>query len=431
MGKSLNVGIAGLGTVGTGVFRLLQKNSSRISGSTGHAINIVAVSARNKNKDRGIDLSGVDWVDDPVSLAGRDDIDVVVELIGGEEGLAREIVQNTLKAGKPIVTANKALLAKHGLELAELSEKYNAPLFYEAAIAGGIPIVKSLREGLAGNDVCSVAGILNGTCNYILTEMERSGADFEDVLKDAQDKGYAEADPGFDIDGVDAAHKISLLSSIAFGTKLDFDSLTIEGIRNITSEDIQNALTLGYRIKLLSIAEKTDKGVFQKVSPALVPVDHSLAGVSSVLNAVYVTGDFVHSFFAVGPGAGQEPTASAVVSDIIDCACHNIRPVFGLPFSHLKTAEKLSASDLVKRFYLRLPVLDKAGVLADISRILKEHNISIETLIQIGRDPDQPVAIVMTTHEANAGEIFNVAKQIGALATSISDPCIIPIEDLD
>lgn len=431
MTHTLNIGLAGLGTVGTGVFRLLQNNKDDISKRVGKAISVVSVSARDKTKDRGIDLNHTRWADNPLDMVDDPDVDLVVELIGGEDGLARELVEKALENSKPVVTANKALMAKHGYALAELSRKTDTPLYYEAAIAGGIPIVKSIREGLGGNRISSVAGILNGTCNYILTEMERTGAEFDVVLKDAQEKGYAEANPSFDIDGIDAAHKICLLTSIAFGTKPDFDALPIKGIRDICSEDIHNAATLGYKIKLLAVAHNTDDGIVQKVSPCLIPADHSLAKVDGVLNAVYVTGDFVHSHFSVGPGAGEEPTASAVASDILDYAVGNIRPVLGVPASDLKETTWVPLSDTQRSFYLRLPVLDKPGVLAEVAGILNSHDISIETLIQIGRDPDQPVTIIMTTHEANSGQVNKAIEEISKSDKSIAAPCVIPIEPLD
>ena len=426
---TFNIGIAGLGTVGAGVVRLIEDNGDLLTARTGCHFKVAAVSARSKTKDRGINLDGVDWYDTPVDMLNDDSLDLVLELIGGEDGIAKEFIETALTKGVAVVTANKALLAKYGQFLAELSEKTDTPLYYEAAIAGGIPIVKSLREGLVSSRISTIAGILNGTCNFIMTEMEASGADFENVLEDAQKKGYAEADPTFDIDGIDAAHKLSLLAAIGFGMKPDFNSLKIEGIRNITSEDIQNAATLGYKIKLLAIAQKSDEGVLQQVGPALIANDHALANVSGVLNAVYVTGDYVDSHFSVGPGAGQGPTASAVMSDIVDFACGNVRPVFGLPARDLKNQEAVELSEKINRFYLRLPVLDQPGVLAAISTILKHYDISIETLIQIGRDPDQPVSIVITTHETKTGALENALKQIAELETTVDSPCVIPIQD--
>ena len=428
MDNHFKIGLAGLGTVGCGVVKLLNDNHDLIQARTGISIQVKAISARDKNKDRGVDFGKMTWVDNPVDLASNDNLHAIIELMGGDGGVAKDLVEAALSSQKPVVTANKALMAKHGYNLAQLAEDNNTSIFYEAAIAGGIPIVKSLKEGLASNKVDSVAGILNGTCNYILTEMEETGADFNDVLSIAQDKGYAEADPSFDIDGVDAAHKISLLASLAYGTKPAFDQVDITGIRHITLEDVRNAQTLGYKIKLLAIAEMTDDGLLQRVEPCFVPLEHSLASVSGVLNAAYVTADYAHNYFAVGPGAGQEPTASAVVSDIIDCALGVNRPVFGLPANLLKEPIIKPTKAMKKRFYMRLPVLDKAGVLSDISTILKNFDVSIETLIQVGHDPDQPVTIMITTHETTADHIHQISQHIRDLPSSIAEPCIIPIE---
>lgn len=426
----LKIGIAGLGTVGQGTVRLLSENASLIGQRAGRDVEIGAVCARDRNKERDIDISGFRWIDDPLEFANDPDIDVVVELIGGDSGVALELTEAALDSGKSVVSANKALLANRGYALACQSAKTGACLYYEAAIAGGIPIVKTLREGLAGNKITTIAGILNGTSNYILTRMEESGAEFDEILKEAQDKGYAEADPEFDIEGIDAAHKLALLVALAFGVKPDLKALPASGIKAISQEDIQNAATLGYKIKLLGIAQKTSAGISQKVGPALVPYDHPLSKVEGVLNAVYVTGDFVHSSFSVGPGAGKEPTASAVVADIIDIARDNKREILGVAPGDLAKPFWVSQDEIERRYYIRLPVLDKPGVLSDISGILKKYDISVETLIQIGRDPDQPVSIVMTSHEAKGGEITKACSDISTLEACLGHPCIIPIETI-
>ncbi|MCB9983134.1 MAG: homoserine dehydrogenase [Rhodospirillales bacterium] len=434
MGKahdaSLRLGIAGLGTVGAGVVKIIQEHAEILAKRCGRAIEITAVSARDVSKDRGVDVSGYDWVDDPVALAERDDVDVVVELIGGSEGAAKDLVEKALAGGKSVVTANKALLAHHGYALAKLAEDHGISLAYEAAVAGGIPIIKAMREGFAGNDVFAVYGILNGTCNYMLTAMRETGRDFDVILKEAQEAGYAEADPTFDIDGIDAGHKLALLAAIAFGTRPDFESLQIEGIRKITAEDIAHAEELGYRIKLLGIAKRLNAQVMQVLEPCLVPLDNPIAGVEDVFNAVYVDCDSADTAMLTGRGAGEGPTASAVMADVVDLARGAKIPTFGIPADDLAVPEWMDVNDTVSAYYLRLQVLDKPGVLADISAILRDRGVSIEAVIQRCRDPHKPVPLVITTHQVRHGDIQAVCAAFCKLECVVDEPCLMRIEAL-
>lgn len=431
MPEPFRLGIAGLGTVGTGVVRIVQRHGDLLAERAGRSIEIVAVSARDRGKARGVDFSRYEWVDDPRNLAGRNDIDAVVELIGGSEGVAKALVENSLKNGKHVVTANKALLAHHGYALAVLAEAHDASLAYEAAVAGGIPVIKALREGFSGNEILAVYGILNGTCNYILTAMRESGRAFSDVLREAQAQGYAEADPTFDIDGIDAAHKLCLLTSLAFGVRPDFDSMQIEGIRKIDSMDIAFAGELGYRIKLLGIARRLDGQIMQILEPCLVPEDSPLGVIEDVYNAVYIEGDFAQTQLLTGRGAGEGPTGSAVIADIVDLARGKKAPAFGIPAQRLAQARWKDAGETVSRFYIRLSVLDRPGVIAEISAILRDLDISIESLIQRGRDPGQPVPIVLTTHEKAQAAMTQACSLFKQLESVVDDPCLIRIETLE
>ena len=430
MTQPFRLGIAGLGTVGAGVVKIVQQHGNLLAERAGRPIEIVSVSARDRNKDRGVDLSGYAWVDNPEGLADGNNIDAVVEMIGGQEGAALTLARKALGKGLSVITANKAMLAHHGFELAALAEDNGASLSYEAAVAGGIPIIKALREGFAGNEIQAVLGILNGTCNYILSEMRETGRDFGDVLKDAQALGYAEADPAFDIEGIDAGHKLCLLSAIAFGTKPDFANLQIKGITQISATDIEKATELGYRIKLLGIARRVNGKVLQILEPCLVPSNSTLGAVEGVYNAVMVEGDFVNSGISVGRGAGAGPTASAVMSDIIDLARGLKVPTFGIPANDLKTPSWIDIGETYSSYYLRLNVLDKSGVIADVSAILRDHNISIESLIQHGRDPDQPVSVVMTTHETRHADMADACKLIHESGVTLDAPCLMRIEEL-
>ncbi|WP_294339286.1 homoserine dehydrogenase [uncultured Sphingomonas sp.] len=399
MAESLKVALAGLGTVGGGVIRLLDANRELIERRAGRRIEVVAVSARDRAKDRGVDLSRFDWIDDTTELAAHPRADVVVELIGGSDGPALTLARKTLAAGKAFVTANKAMLAHHGLELADAAEAQGTALKFEAAVAGGIPVIKGLREGAAANAIERVTGILNGTCNFILSKMEAEGRDFAEVLSEAQALGYAEADPSFDIDGVDAAHKLSLLAALAFGTQPAFGDVSVVGIRHVLAADIAEAAALGYRIRLVGVAEADANGLFQRVHPHLVPVDHPLAHTTGSLNAVVADGNFVGRLFFQGRGAGDGPTASAVVADLIDIARGEFGSAFAMPSSALAKPAAADTGERRGRAYLRFAVVDKVGVLAEIAAAMRDAGVSIESLIQRGANADGHVLVAIVTHE--------------------------------
>ena len=425
MTASFKIAIAGLGTVGGGVVKALAVRGEELSRRAGRTLEIIAVSARDKKKARDFAVTG--WTDDVLSLA-KGDADVVVELIGGEEGNARQLVETALANGKHVVTANKALLAKHGLALAQLAEKNKVTLKFEAAAAGGIPIVKALREGLIAHGVDAVKGILNGTCNYILTEMEVTGRGFAEVLKDAQRLGYAEADPALDIGGGDTAHKLALLSALAFGTAPDLANMKVEGIEHITADDIGFASEFGFRIKLLGVARQTAQGIDQRVHPAMVRARTPLANVDGAANGVMVDAGEAGSFFFSGRGAGEAPTASAVVADIVEIARGSFGPVFGRPAASLKPLVPADSGASQSAYYMRFEVLDVPGVLAEIAGHLSKANVSIESMIQRGRAPGEPVAIVMITHESPQHAVENALKAIAASDKVRARPCMIPME---
>ena len=426
MTSSLNIGIAGLGTVGCATANLLRQHSALLATRTGKRVNIAAVSARDLSKDRPIDMGSLHVVPDPMELATSDNIDCVVELIGGAEGVAKELVTTALEQGKHVVTANKALIAHHGLELAEIAEKNQVQLAFEAAVAGGIPVVKTLRESLAGNQCSTIRGILNGTSNYILSEMGKSKRPFADILKDAQDKGYAEADPTFDIDGTDAAHKLCILSSIAFGTTPQIQSVHKEGMEHITPADLEYAAQLGYAVKIIGTATQTDHGVIQGVYPTMVPLDSPLAQVHDVLNAVSLDGDKVGSVFLEGPGAGGDPTASSVVADIADIARGTHYFAFGAPTTTLN-AQRPPKHQLQTSYYLRTATSDQAGVLADITRIYHGQNISVDIMVQPRHTTGEPAELVFKTHPTTEESIHAAVAAIGALPTVVTEPQIIRI----
>jgi len=425
---TLRIGIAGLGTVGAGVVKLLQGNKTLLASRGGAALDVVAVSARSKNKARDLVLSGIDWHDDALEIATRSDVDIVVETIGGSEGKARELVAAALQHGKHAVTANKALIAHHGVELAALAEKHKVQLAFEASVAGGIPILQALRTGLSGNSFKRVAGILNGTCNYILTTMQKEGRDFGDVLADAQAKGYAEADPSFDIDGVDAAHKLAILASLAYGTKPALDALYIEGIRHITRADIAYAAELGYRIRLLGIATQTKEGISQRVHPCLVPVDSPLGQTEGVFNAVQVEGDAVGRVLFQGRGAGAGPTASAVISDIVAIARGERWPAFTVRTANLADAQRVPMEHHRCSYYIRLEVADEPGVLADITRIFAEEKISVQSLIQHTHADNAPAQVVITTHATVEEAMQRALAKIHELGRVIEKPMMLRME---
>jgi homoserine dehydrogenase len=430
MTEPFRIGIAGLGTVGAGVIKLLTKNKDIIAQRSGREVIIVAVSARNKAADRGVDVSKYVWVDDTAKISTLDGIDAVIELIGGAGGIAAQVVRESLGNKRHVVTANKALLAHHGLELATVAEQNNVSLMYEAAVAGGIPIIKAMREGLAANNFSAVYGILNGTCNYILTKMQRTGQDFAEVLQEAQNLGYAEADPTFDVEGIDAAHKLCLLTSIAFGVKPDFDALKITGISRINATDIKYAQEFGYRIKLLGIARKIDDKIMQVLEPCLVPINSPMGIIDDVYNAVYVQGEFVETPLLTGKGAGEGPTASAVVADIIDLARGNHIPTFGVPVDKLKDGSWIDLGETTSRYYLRMMVTDKPGVIASVAAILRDNDISIEGMVQSGRNPGQIVPVVLTLHEARHANVQKAAQGIEQLDICSEKPCVMRIEEL-
>lgn len=430
MTSELRIGVAGLGTVGIGVLRLLQEHGALIADRVGRPVRLSAVSARERDRDRGVDLSGMRWFDDATELAGDAEVDVVLELIGGSEGIARDVVASALEAGKPVITANKALMAVHGAELARRAEAAGTVLAYEAAVAGGVPIIKALREGLAANQISRVYGILNGTCNYILSSMRESGREFADVLSEAQALGYAEADPGFDVDGIDTAHKLAILTGLAFGCEVDFDGVHVEGIREISALDISFAEELGYRIKLLGLSRTTDGGVEQRVHPCMVRLEAPIASIEGVFNAVVAEGDFVGSIMAEGQGAGAGPTASAVVADLIDIARGARLATFAVPADSLRRLPSLPMDRHEGCYYIRLMVLDRPGVVADVAAALRDEAISMEAMLQRGRAPDEAVPIVITTHETQEANMTRALRRITEIATVLESPRMIRIEAL-
>ena len=430
MSDPLRIAIAGLGTVGAETVRLIGEQGALIAARCGRPIQIAAVSARDRNKARPVDLTGLTWFDDPAAMAASPGIDAVVELIGGSDGIAKATVEAAIGAGRHVVTANKALLAHHGAALALGAEAAGVALAYEAAVAGGIPIVKALREGLAANRVTRVYGVLNGTCNYILTTMRETGRDFDGVLAEAQELGYAEADPGFDIDGIDTAHKLAILTALAFGCVIDFAGVHIEGIRAVSALDIANAEELGYRIKLLGIASRGEGGVEQRVHPCMVAKDTPIAAVEGAFNGVVAEGDFVGTIMAEGAGAGAGPTASAVVADLMDIARGAVLPAFGVPAGSLERLATLPIERHRGSHYIRLMVLDQPGVIADIAAALRDEAISVEAMLQRGRAPDEMVPVVITTHDTEDAAMTRALARIGALEAVVEPPMRIRIEAL-
>ncbi|MBU0723725.1 MAG: homoserine dehydrogenase [Alphaproteobacteria bacterium] len=426
----LRVGIAGLGTVGGGVAKLLASQAELLTARCGREIRVTAVSARDRERDRGVDLSNLRWHADARDLASDPEVDVVIELIGGSDGVARDLIERAIAAGKPVVTANKALLALHGTALARMAEAAGTPLGYEAAVAGGIPVIKALREGLAANGIRRVYGILNGTCNYILTTMRETGREFADVLSDAQKMGYAEADPSFDVDGIDAAHKLAILTSVAFGRELDFKGIHVEGIRHVSSLDLQFAEQLGYRIKLLGIAGVTDHGIEQRVHPCMVPLAAPIAHVEGVFNAVFADGDAVGNVLLTGRGAGEGPTASAVVADLMDIARGHRAPVLGVPADRLAPAGTAPMGRHRGAYYIRLMVRDQPGVIADVAAAFRDNKVSMESVLQQARDPAEAVPVVITTHETEEAGMMQAIARIAALDAVQEPPRLIRIEAL-
>jgi homoserine dehydrogenase len=424
----LSVGVAGVGVVGGGVLRLLHDNAALVTARAGRPITVSAVSARDRGRDRGVPTAGLRWHDDPVALAHDPAVDVVVELIGGSDGPARAVVEAALAAKKPVVTANKALLAVHGAALGARAEQAGVPLAFEAAVAGGIPVIKALREGLAGNRIDRVAGILNGTCNYILTTMRDQGREFADVLADAQRLGYAEADPSFDVDGIDAAHKLAILAALAFNRPVDFATVHVEGIRQVSAVDIAFANELGYRIKLLGIARRTEGGVETRVHPCMVRAASPIGQVDGVFNAVEAEGDFVGRVMLSGRGAGAGPTASAVVADLVDIARGRATPVWGAADAALSHLPAVPMNAHRGAYYLRLMVVDRAGVIADVTAALRDAGVSLESMLQRGRSEGEPVPVVLVTHDTNEAAMRAALAQIAALDAVVEPPALIRIE---
>jgi homoserine dehydrogenase len=433
----LRIALAGLGTVGAGVIRLIESNAALIARRAGRPIRIVAVSARDRTKKRGVDLSPYAWEDDMVILGERQDVDVVVELVGGSDGPALACARTTIEAGKSLVTANKAMIAHHGLELAAKAEAAKVALKFEAAVAGGIPVIKGLREGVAANEIERVYGILNGTCNYILSTMEDTGRSFADVLAEAQAKGYAEADPAFDIEGTDAAHKLSILAAICFGAKIDFASVETSGISRILAADIAQADALGYVIRLIGMAEE-DKStaaprLFQRVQPHLVPFDHPLAHVDGATNAVVAEGNFSGRLLFQGAGAGDGPTASAVAADLIDIARSTmtggeIGAPFSVPVAELDAMPPAETGNRLGSAYIRFTVADRPGVLAEITAAMRDAGVSIESLIQKGRhDEGGEVLVAMVTHEGPESAVTGALRMLEGSPILTAPPLVMQI----
>ncbi len=434
----LRVGVAGLGNVGATLVRILQKDGADLKRKLGRQLEVVAVAARSRSRDRGIDISGLQWFDDPVALAKSDGIDLFVELIGGEDGPAFAAVKAALEMGRPVVTANKALLAKHGVALARMAEESGTQLGFEAAVAGGIPVIKTLREGLGSARIAKVFGIMNGTCNYILTRMGNEDISFADCLKDAQALGYAEADPTFDVEGFDTAHKLSILSTLCFGYEIAPEKIRVEGISRITQQDIRVAADLGYKIKLLGIAQRTEDGIEQRVHPTFVPRGSAIAGVDGVMNAVALETDHVHELLLAGPGAGGPPTASSVLSDILDIARGTKVPPLGVPSAELMPYVEAPMRAHEGGYYIRFNAKDVPGALASIATRMSEHSISIDSVIQrsdlnaktVAADGSATRTVVMITQQTLESSVRETLAQIAADGFIVGEPQVIRIEAL-
>jgi len=429
MSAPLRVGIAGLGTVGAGVVKAIRSNSDLLTRRCGRPIEIVGVSARDRTKDRGVSLDGLAWHDNPLALASDSNVDVVVEAIGGEAGVAKQLAEDSFDGGKAFVTANKALIALHGVDLSERANVAGLALRFEAAVAGGIPVIKGISEGLAGNRLSRVYGILNGTCNYILSVMEETGRSFGDVLLEAQTLGYAEADPSFDVDGIDTAHKLAILSSVAFGTQIDYSSVYVEGLRHITALDLEYAAELGYRVKLLGVTSLSQRGLEQRVHPCMVSLESPIAHVMGVDNAVVTEGDLVGRCVYEGPGAGEGPTASAVVADLVDIAHGNTHLILN-GGSAQNQPIVVPMVDHAGRYYIRLNLVDRPGVIASITAVFTDEDVSMESLLQRGRAPDEAVTVVMTTHETVEAKMMRCLEQIAKFEFITEKPEMIRIENL-
>ena len=426
--SSLGIAVAGLGTVGIGVLEIIKKHSNLISQRCGKEIKIVSICAKDINKKRKIPLDSYIWEKDVSKLPISNDVNAVIELIGGSDGIALELVESSLKAKKNVITANKALIAKHGNRLINIAEENNVLLKFEASVAGGIPCIKTISESLSSNKIKKVMGVLNGTCNYILTEMENHNKSYEQVFKEAQSLGYVESNPKLDIGGIDAAQKLSILSSIAFGTKIFYSDENVSGIEDVNLEDIKFAKSMGYRIKLLSVSENTSKGIFQHTAPSLISKNHIISKLEGGTNMVSITGDFVSEIIMQGQGAGQGPTASAVVSDLIDIAVGNNRPILGQPIKNLKLPTKNKRKES-SCYYLRFNLADEAGSLAKVANILGNYRISIDRMRQIRHIGDK-APLIIVTHKSEMNEICSALQEINKLDVCSKNPTMIRIEDI-
>ena len=426
MNTPLRLGIAGLGTVGTGVVKIIRQKANLLATRAGRPVVISAVSARSRDKDRGVNISDYAWEDDPVALAKRADVDVFIELMGGSDGPAKAATEAAIAAGKDVVTANKALLALHGQELAEAAEAAGCVIRFEAAVAGGIPVVKALMEGLAGNDISRVMGVMNGTCNYILTRMQSSGLPYDAVFEEANQLGYLEADPTLDVGGIDAGHKLALLAAIAFGTKVNFAGVHLQGIERITIEDINHAADLGFRIKLLGVCEMTGRGLEQRMSPCLVPASSPLGQLEGGTNMVVLEGDNVEQIVLRGPGAGMGPTASAVMGDVMDIARGVRLPTFGQPAAGLAEA-KPARTTTPAPYYLRIGLEDKPGALAKVATVLGTAGISIDRMRQYQHE-DATAPVLIVTHKATSKALEAALAEISKLEVVSGAPVALRIE---
>ena len=427
----LRIGLAGLGTVGIGVVKIVQRHAALIAARAGREVVITAVSARDPKKNRDADLSAYAWETDPVALARRDDVDVFVEVMGGHEGAAKAATEAAIAAGKDVVTANKALLAHHGQALALAAEAAGRVIRFEAAVAGGIPVIKALTEGLAGNQMRRVMGVMNGTCNYILTRMQNAGLPYETVFEEARQLGYLEADPNLDVGGIDAGHKLSLLAAIAFGTRVAFDAVELQGIGDVSIDDIRLADEMGYRIKLLGVAQMTGRGLEQRMTPCLVPAASPLGQLQGGTNMVVLEGDSVGQIVMRGPGAGEGPTASAVMGDVIDLARGLRLPTFGQPAASLAAPVPAKAATPAP-WYLRMTLLDKPGALAKIATALGEAGVSIDQMRQINRtdEEDDDAIVLFVTHKAAPADIAHAMSQFAATGVLVGAPVAIRIEEV-
>ncbi|HDR28002.1 homoserine dehydrogenase [Rhodovulum sp.] len=428
MTTPLRLGIAGLGTVGAGVVKIVQTRANLIAQRVGRPVTVSAVSARTRDRDRGVDLSAFAWEDDPVLLARREDVDIFVELMGGSNGPAKAATEAAIAAGKDVVTANKAMLAVHGQALAEAAEEAGRVIRFEAAVAGGIPVVKALTEGLAGNRITRVMGVMNGTCNYILTRMEAEGLSYETVFDEARALGYLEADPTLDVGGIDAGHKLSLLAAIAFGTKVDFPAMELEGIERISIDDIRHAADMGFRIKLLGVAQITGRGLEQRMSPCLVPANSPLGQLEGATNMVVLEGDAVGQIVLRGSGAGQGPTASAVMADVIDIGRGFRVPTFGQPAAGLEQARAARASAAAP-YYLRMELEDKPGALAKVAAVLGESGISIDRMRQY-RHADATAPVLIVTHKTTRDALDHARTGFVGTGVVVGEPVAIRIEEV-